>query len=137
MRFAEDYKLYLECLLKGGAWVTVRSAHYTYVVRGDSLTATHRADDLAKLCALDQSALQHPAVRDDRALRSAVKRHLVSSQQRLHWVLFYTSLKSLRFGQAFASITHNIPVFLFISRNCLVQLRTRSTAFLAARIRPT
>jgi glycosyltransferase involved in cell wall biosynthesis len=133
MRFAEDYKLYLEGLLSGGTWVTVPTAHYVYAVRDDSLTATHRADDLAKLCAVDESALRHPLVRATSGLRRAIKKHLVTSQQRLHWILFYTSLKKLRIRQAMASALLNLPVFIFILRNCVFQLRIRSLALLQVR----
>lgn len=133
MRFAEDYKLYLEGLLAGANWVTIPSAHYTYVVRDASLTANHSADDLARLCATDASALKHPEARADPALRRAIAKHLVTSQQRLHWVLFYTSLKNLRIRSALASVSLNVPVFLFILRNCLFQLGTRSLALLRQR----
>jgi succinoglycan biosynthesis protein ExoU len=135
MRFAEDYKLYLESLLLGGLWLTAPAAHYIYVVRDNSLTATHKAEDLAKLCAVDRNALRHAKARAEPGLRKALRRHLVSSQQRLHWVLFYTSLKAHRLGQAVSSVTVNVPVFLFILQNCFEQLRIRTSTFMHTRLR--
>jgi hypothetical protein len=135
MRFAEDYRLYLDCLLAGGAWESVPGAHYVYVVREGSLTATHKADDLGKLCAVDESALRHERTAQDPALRQALERHLVSSQQRLHWVLFYTSVKSRRPARALASIAFSVPVFRFVLKNCLQQARTRTAAYFDRRRR--
>jgi GT2 family glycosyltransferase len=128
MRFAEDYKLYLNCLLAGGVWATVPSAQYIYAVSESSLTANHDCADLAKLCSVDEAALQHERALKDPLLRDALRRHLVSSQQRLHWVLFYTSLKARRLGQALSSTFTNVPVFLFITDKCFEQAGARTVS---------
>lgn len=101
MRFAEDFDLYLRCLLEGGRFLLVPEPGYAYSVRGDSLTARHGAGHLARLRALDRAYLHElPDGAAAQELRDAFTAHLRSIDQRLVWRLFTRSLSRGRLRRA-------------------------------------
>lgn len=126
MRFGEDYAFYLSCLLEGAKWICVPDTAYCYSVRSHSLTARHDAADLHKLCAVDEAALQHSRVSEEPKLYKSLRCHLVSVQQRACWAQFIDSYKGGEIGSLARAITLNVPVFLYIARQCLIQLYRRS-----------
>lgn len=101
LRFAEDYDLYLRCLLAGARWLLVPEPGYAYRVRGDSLTARHGATELARLRALDRSYLDVASARlADPRLEEALRTHLRSVEDRLIWRLVLAALRRARLGRA-------------------------------------
>jgi glycosyltransferase involved in cell wall biosynthesis len=125
MSFAEDYEFLLRVLMAGARCVTVPEAGYVYTVRQHSLTDTHGAADLALLCAADESLLIHPNVAAEPGLRRAMERHLVSSRQRFHWVMFIDSYKCRSIRGLLRAIGHSPPVFTYVLRQCVGEARRR------------
>lgn len=92
-RFAEDYLLYLRCLLQGARWALTTEAMYEYTVGASSLTTTHSAGDLAFLADAEAAMLVHPLMARDPALRRSVAQHVRSVRRALSWFGFATAIK--------------------------------------------
>lgn len=133
MRFAEDYAFYLAALMAGGRWIAAPEAGYVYAVRGASLTATHRAEDLFRLCAVDAAALATPRL--DPRLRTALRAHLLSVQQRAAWAGFIDAFKAGRLRELMRMATMNPRVFAYVAARCLEQARLRSLSRIGRRER--
>jgi glycosyltransferase involved in cell wall biosynthesis len=125
MWFAEDYEFFMQLLLAGARCVTIAESGYLYTVRKTSLTSNHGTTDLARLCAADERFLSRPEVTSDRDLRRAIGRHLISSRQRLHWVLFIDSYKRRDAHSLLLAIGHSWPVFHYILRKCAQEAHHR------------
>jgi succinoglycan biosynthesis protein ExoO len=125
MSFAEDYEFLMRVLIAGACCVTVAEAGYVYTVRQRSLTAIHGAVDLARLCTADELFLAHPDVRSDPDLQRAIERHLISSRQRLHWVLFIDAYKRRNLPDLLRAIGHSSPVFTYVLRQCVKETGRR------------
>jgi cellulose synthase/poly-beta-1,6-N-acetylglucosamine synthase-like glycosyltransferase len=126
MSFAEDYEFLTRVLVTGACCVTVAEAGYVYTVRQRSLTATHGAADLERLCASDELLLADPNVKADTGLRRAVERHLITSRQRLHWVLFIDAFKRSSLPELRRAIGHSPPVFGYVLSQCIKEAGRRS-----------
>jgi glycosyltransferase involved in cell wall biosynthesis len=133
MSFAEDYEFLMRVLIAGACCVAIPEAGYIYTVRQRSLTAMHGAADLARLCTADEFLLAHPNVRTDPDLRRAIERHLISSRQRLHWVLFIDAYKRRNLPDLLRAIGHSWPVFGYVVRQCAKETGRR---FLGLNARP-
>lgn len=136
MRFAEDYALALRCLLDGASWAATSAPLYLYAVRGTSLTSRHGADDLTRLCAVDERALASPAAARDPQLRRALARHLVSVRKRERWAAFIDHVKARRLAALPGCAAHSPPVLAHIAGQLVKEavLRSgRSAARLARR----
>jgi hypothetical protein len=118
MRFAEDYRFYLEILLSGARWITHPAVGYAYTVRSASLTARHQAIDLERLCAADRALLAHPTVRNRPEILAALHRHLVSTEERLQWAVFGKAAKAGDWPRAWKAATFSRPVFWYVAWNC-------------------
>ena len=126
MSFAEDYEFLMRVLVAGACCVTVAEPGYVYTVRQRSLTATHGVADLALLCSADTLLLAHPGVKADPDLRRAIERHLVTSRQRLHWVLFIDAFKRRSLPDLLRAIGHSPPVFGYVLRECVKEAGRRA-----------
>jgi glycosyltransferase involved in cell wall biosynthesis len=126
MRFAEDYALYLDCLLAGANWVAVPEPLYVYAVRSDSLTSNHGAADLERLCRVDERALAHPAAKADPALAKALRHHLLSSRKRERWALFIDQFRERRFGELPRTAAFSPRIAAHITACCLREAVLRS-----------
>lgn len=131
MRFAEDYAFYVETFLAGARWIAVEGAGYVYVIRSGSLTATHQARDLFRLCAVDTAALERVG---DGRMRRALRRHLLTTQKRAAWAHFIDLFKERRIGPLWSTATMNLPVFAHIAGQCAIQAVERSRVALGARL---
>jgi glycosyltransferase involved in cell wall biosynthesis len=118
MRFAEDYKFYLQALIAGAKWHTVSAPYYMYVVRSSSLTATHGISDLAQLCDVDRLLMKQPSVESDIALMRMLRRHLISSEERLYWAVFSASIRRGKLKSAAQCLTFSMPVTSYIVLSC-------------------
>ena len=74
-RFAEDYMLYVRCLVAGAAWWLTPGATYHYTVRKGSLTEEQTSGDLQRIREMDAGLLREPMVIADPALTRAIRRH--------------------------------------------------------------
>ncbi len=61
LRLGEDYALYLAALRAGARFRIVPACGYVAIERPDSLSSTHKANDLARLAELDRRHLAAPA----------------------------------------------------------------------------
>ena len=93
-RFAEDYLLYLRCLLHGARWALTPEPMYDYAVQAASLTARHSAGDLVYLAAAERTLLRHPAVVCQPALRRSLAHHARSVERALAWFQCATAIKA-------------------------------------------
>jgi hypothetical protein len=93
LRFAEDFDLYLRCLVAGARFWLTPEAGYVYTIREGSLTDTHTARDLLRLRRVDRRLLRRPETAADDRLRAALHRHLRSIDRRAIWRLFTDALK--------------------------------------------
>ncbi|KSV72486.1 hypothetical protein N182_29270 [Sinorhizobium sp. GL2] len=73
LRLGEDYDLYLRALAKGARYKVIQSCGYAAIVRGNSLSGSHRTEDLKRLYEADRVIL---AANDlDGEAAAAVRRH--------------------------------------------------------------
>ncbi|WP_331376901.1 glycosyltransferase family 2 protein [Sinorhizobium chiapasense] len=73
LRLGEDYDLYARALAKGARYKIIHSCGYAAVVRGNSLSGSHRTADLRRLYEADQAILTEGPLSADAA--SAIRRH--------------------------------------------------------------
>lgn len=77
LRLGEDYDLYARALTKGARYKIIHSCGYGAVVRGNSLSGSHRTIDLKRLYEADRAILsQTDLPADARALISQHERHI-------------------------------------------------------------
>ena len=88
LRFAEDFDLYLRCLLAGARFWLIPESGYLYTVSASSVTGRHTARDLLRLRGVDRRLLRRPEVAADPRLHDALGRHARSIDRRLLWRLF-------------------------------------------------
>lgn len=72
LRLGEDYDLYVRCLLAGARFALTHSVGYVATIRGESLSARHRTEDLAALLAASERHLSAARGPEDRA---AIRAH--------------------------------------------------------------
>lgn len=73
LRLGEDYDLYARALARGARYKIIHSCGYGAVVRGNSLSGSHRTDDLKRLYEADQAILSQPGLSDQ--ARALIRRH--------------------------------------------------------------
>jgi succinoglycan biosynthesis protein ExoU len=73
MRLGEDYDLYIRALAHGARYKVIHSCGYGAVVRGDSLSGSHRTEDLGRLYEADRALLK--AFKLPPQAAEAVRRH--------------------------------------------------------------
>ncbi|CAN7222052.1 glycosyltransferase family 2 protein [Pararhizobium sp. LjRoot255] len=77
LRLGEDYDLYARALTKGARYRIIHSCGYGAVVRGNSLSGSHRTIDLKRLYEADRAILSQTGLSDQaRALISRHERHI-------------------------------------------------------------
>lgn len=73
MRLGEDYELYVRALANGARYKVIHSCGYGAVVRGNSLSGSHRTDDIRKLYEADRAILASCKLTSEG--EAAVRRH--------------------------------------------------------------
>lgn len=73
LRLGEDYDLYARALAKGARYKIIHSCGYAAVVRGNSLSGSHRTADLRRLYEADRAILTEGPLSPDAA--AAIRRH--------------------------------------------------------------
>ncbi|MDX0635740.1 glycosyltransferase family 2 protein [Sinorhizobium medicae] len=73
LRLGEDYDLYARALAKGARYKIIHSCGYAAVVRGDSLSGSHRTIDLKRLYEADRAILAGNKLSSD--AEAALRRH--------------------------------------------------------------
>lgn len=73
MRLGEDYELYVRALANGARYKVIHSCGYGAVVRGNSLSGSHRTDDIRKLYEADRAILASCKLTPEG--EAAVRRH--------------------------------------------------------------
>lgn len=87
LRLGEDYNLYARALAKGARYKIIHSCGYGAVVRGDSLSGSHRTEDLKRLYEADRAMLAGPGLLPkDRALIRKHERHIRARYELRHFL---------------------------------------------------
>lgn len=73
LRLGEDYDLYLRALAKGARYKVIRSCGYAATVRSNSLSGSHRTEDLKRLYEADRIILAANTLESEAA--AAIRRH--------------------------------------------------------------
>jgi succinoglycan biosynthesis protein ExoU len=73
LRLGEDYDLYVRALAKGARYKIIHSCGYGAVVRGNSLSGSHKTEDLKRLYEADRAILASSTLAPDAA--EAIRRH--------------------------------------------------------------
>lgn len=126
MRFAEDFGLYLACLLAGGRFHLYPKALYRYRTRAGSLTARHSVADLRRLLDHDRRVEARFGGEADVALRRALRQHRRSIERRLSWRVFIESVKARDWPQALAAWVSSPPVCWHVSAELLREVVRRA-----------
>ena len=95
-RFAEDYMLYVRCLLRGAVWWLVPEAMYHYTVRKGSLTEEQTSGDLMRIRTMEQDLLGDPAVATQPELVKALRRHKAVIDRCYYYRAFTDAIKARR-----------------------------------------
>jgi glycosyltransferase involved in cell wall biosynthesis len=91
--FAEDYILYLKCLISDARWLVVPEPMYNYRVRGNSLTANFTPEQLASVAAADGEVLNLPAVTANSPLYRAIRQHKLEVERAVSWMQFVFAVR--------------------------------------------
>lgn len=73
LRLGEDYDLYARALARGARYKIIHSCGYAAVVRGSSLSGSHRTADLKRLYEADRAILAEASLNSNAA--AAIRRH--------------------------------------------------------------
>lgn len=107
LRLGEDYDLYARALAKGARYKVIHSCGYGAVVRSNSLSGSHRTEDLKNLYEADRAMLAEPGLKpEEQALIRKHERHIRARYELRHFL----DLKK-QFGVARAvsyAVTHPI-----------------------------
>ncbi|PLU53067.1 glycosyltransferase family 2 protein [Sinorhizobium medicae] len=105
LRLGEDYDLYARALAKGARYKIIHSCGYAAVVRGDSLSGSHRTIDLKRLYEADRAILAGNKLSND--AEAALRRHERHIQARYE-LRHFLDLKNQRgFARAISyALTH-------------------------------
>lgn len=74
-RFAEDFMLYVRCLINGARWWVSPEVMYHYTISPGSLTEQQSSQDLMRIRQMESELLADPKVASDPALVTAIHRH--------------------------------------------------------------
>lgn len=108
-RFAEDYMLYVACLLRGAAWWLVPEAMYLYTVRKGSLTEVQSSEDLMRIRQMEADLLNNPLVAGKPDLVRALRRHK-SVIDRCYYYRAFTDAVKARTPAAAARLFFESPL---------------------------
>lgn len=87
LRLGEDYDLYARALAKGARYKIVNACGYVAVVRADSLSGSHRSDDLRALYETDRAILADMMLRpEERAVLERHERHVRARYELRHFL---------------------------------------------------
>lgn len=108
-RFAEDYMLYVACLLRGAAWWLVPEAMYLYTVRKGSLTEVQSSEDLMRIRQMEADLLNNPLVAGKPDLVRALRQHK-SVIDRCYYYRAFTDAVKARTPAAAARLFFESPL---------------------------
>ena len=87
LRLGEDYNLYTRALARGARYKIIHSCGYAAVVRGNSLSGSHRTDDLKRLYEADRAILaETPLNREAEAALWRHERHIRDRYELRHFL---------------------------------------------------
>jgi succinoglycan biosynthesis protein ExoU len=109
--------LYTRAIGCGARFLLVPGVGYVAVVRSDSLSERHRAEDLLHLRNCDRELGQLAGLSDSN--RAALRQHAVSVDCRLQWRLLIDALKQRRLGAVLASFAQPWPVPWYLAHRLL------------------
>jgi succinoglycan biosynthesis protein ExoU len=105
LRLGEDYDLYARALARGARYKIIHSCGYAAVVRGNSLSGSHRTIDLKRLYEADRAILAETRLNGD--AKAALERHERHIRGRYELRHFLDLKKGGGFARALAyALTH-------------------------------
>ncbi|HXV30442.1 MAG TPA: glycosyltransferase family 2 protein [Sinorhizobium sp.] len=105
LRLGEDYDLYARALARGARYKIIHSCGYAAIVRGNSLSGSHRTIDLKRLYEADRAILAERSLSSD--ARAALARHERHVRGRYELRHFLDLKKEEGIARAFAyALTH-------------------------------
>lgn len=99
LKLGEDYDLYARALARRARYKIIHSCGYGAVVRGNSLSSSHRTEDLKRLYEADRAILGQPGL--SAAERDLLRRHERHVRARYELRHFLDVKKQQGIGQAF------------------------------------
>ena len=121
-RFGEDFMLYMACLRAGARWWITPEVLYHYATRPGSLTEVQSSGDLLRIAQLEAGYLRDPAVMQDTALWSALRRHKAKIDRAYYYRAFTDAIKLRRFGRAARLLTDSRWSSCYIAQETLRQM---------------
>lgn len=87
LRLGEDYELYVRALACGASYKVIRNCGYGAIVRGNSLSGSHRTDDLRQLYEADRRILaDYSLTQPQKALLEEHERHIREKFELRHFL---------------------------------------------------
>ncbi|MDQ0322503.1 succinoglycan biosynthesis protein ExoU [Pararhizobium capsulatum DSM 1112] len=87
LRLGEDYDLYARALAAGARYKVIHSCGYGAVVRGNSLSGSHRTEDLRRLYEADRAILsQAPLSNEERRIIRQHEQHIRARYELRHFL---------------------------------------------------
>lgn len=123
LRLGEDYDLYARALAKGARYKIIHSCGYGAVVRGNSLSGSHRTEDLRRLYEADRAILSEPGL--SATERSLIRRHEQHIRARYELRHFLDLKNQSGFVQALAYAATNPMAFPAIAGGILADKTAR------------
>jgi succinoglycan biosynthesis protein ExoU len=117
MRLGEDYDLYIRALALGARYKVIHSCGYGAVVRGDSLSGSHRTEDLRRLYEADRALLKGFDLKPLAA--DAVRRHEQHVRGKYELRRFLDIKKQSGSGAAIAHVAAHLSAFPAIASGIL------------------
>ena len=120
-RFAEDYMFYVACLMRGAIWFVTPEPMYLYCVRGGSLTEIQTSEDLDRIRRFEERLMAQAAVRADRRLMAALRRHKAVIERCYYYRAFTDAVKAGRHAAAARLLFESPRSFAHIANESLAQ----------------
>lgn len=114
LRLGEDFVFYAEALLRGARFRLTPGCGYAASWRPDSLSATHGAEDLARLAKAARQLMALPGV--TAAQRSALSRHARSVMVKSNYHLALDLKRESRFTELATFLTSNLGSLPYMIR---------------------
>ena len=110
LRIAEDYHLYLDCLLAGADFRVSEDPLYLYTLTAGSLSRSLARADLEQLALRSARSLEHPAVAASPALEASLRRRHQSILDNIRFMDIVALAKTRRIGAAIRLATLPRPM---------------------------
>ena len=123
VKLGEDYIFICQCLIKGARLAIIEAAGYVALVRPDSLSGSHKKEDLENLYKADYALLSNQELTTTES--DILIKHCKSIDIKIKWIEFYKSLKQFNIINALRCSTISRGHFVYIIDNILKEVKLR------------